>query len=32
MKVPSENYGSIGRHIMEKKQGSMKSHDWHMLM
>jgi hypothetical protein len=33
LKVPSEYCGSIGgRHIMEKKLGSMKSHDWHMLM
>jgi hypothetical protein len=31
-KMPSEYCGSIGRHIMEKKLGSMKSHDWHMLM
>jgi len=32
LKVPSEYCNSIGRHIMEKKLGLMKSHDWHMLM
>jgi hypothetical protein len=32
LKVPSEYYDLTGRHIMEKKLGSMKSHDWHMLM
>jgi hypothetical protein len=32
LKVPSKYCGSIGKHIMEKKLRSMKSHDWHMLM
>ncbi len=32
LKVPLKYYGLIRRHIMEKKFGSMKSHDWHMLM
>ncbi len=32
MKVPTDYCGAIGKHIMDKKLGSMKSHDWHALM
>ncbi len=32
MKVPT-NYGvSFAKHVADKKLGSMKSHDYHMLM
>jgi hypothetical protein len=32
LKVPTDYCGALGKHIMEKKLGSMKSHDWHFLM
>jgi hypothetical protein len=32
LKVPTNYYDSLGKHIMDKKLGLMKSHDWHVLM
>jgi hypothetical protein len=32
LKVPTDYYATLGKHIMEKKLSSMKSHDWHVLM
>jgi hypothetical protein len=32
LKVPTNYCGSLGKHIMDKKLGLMKSHDWHVLM
>jgi hypothetical protein len=32
LKVPTDYYGALGKHIMENKLGSMKSHDWAFLM
>jgi hypothetical protein len=32
LKVPTDYCGSLGKHIMDKKLGLMKSHDWHVLM
>ncbi len=32
LKVPIDYCGSLGKHIMDKKLGLMKSHDWHVLM
>jgi len=32
VKVPTNYCGAIGKHIMDKKLGSMKSLDWHVLM
>jgi hypothetical protein len=31
LKVPSD-YSAMGKHVMDKKLGNMKSHDWHVLM
>ncbi len=32
LKVPSNYCGALGKHIMDRKLGLMKSHDWHLLM
>jgi hypothetical protein len=32
LKVPSNYCGALGKHIMDRKLGLMKSHDWHVLM
>ncbi len=32
LKVPTNYCGDLGKHIMEEKLSSMKSHDWHVLM
>jgi hypothetical protein len=32
LKVPSDYCGALGKHIMYRKLGLMKSHDWHVLM
>jgi hypothetical protein len=32
LKVPIDYCGSLGKHIVDKKLGLMKSHDWHVLM
>jgi hypothetical protein len=32
LKVPSDYCGTLGKHIMDRKLGLMKSHDWHVLM
>ncbi len=32
LKVPTDYGGALGKHIMAKRLGSMKSHDWHILM
>ncbi len=32
LKVPSDYCGALGKHIMDRKLGLMKSHDWHVLM
>ncbi len=32
LKVPSDYCSAVGKHVMDKKLGSMKSHDWHVLM
>jgi hypothetical protein len=32
LKVPIDYCGSLRKHIMDKKLGLMKSHDWHVLM
>jgi hypothetical protein len=32
LKVSTDYCGSLGKHIMDKKLGLMKSHDWHVLM
>jgi hypothetical protein len=32
LKVPSDYYSAMGKHVMDKKLGNMKSHDWHVLM
>ncbi len=32
LKVPSYYCGALGKHIMDRKLGLMKSHHWHMLM
>ncbi len=32
LKVPSNYCSVLGKHVMDKKLGNMKSHDWHVLM
>jgi hypothetical protein len=32
LKVPSDYCNAVGKHVMDKKLGNMKSHDWHVLM
>jgi len=32
LKMPSNYYSVVGKHVMDKKLGNMKSHDWHVLM
>jgi hypothetical protein len=32
LKVPSNYCNVVGKHVMDKKLGNMKSHDWHVLM
>ncbi len=32
LKVPSDYCGALGKHIMDRKLGLMKSHDWHVLI
>ncbi len=32
LKVPTYYCSSLGKHIMDKKLGLMKNHDWHVLM
>ncbi len=32
LKVPSDYCGALGKHIMDRKLGLMKSHYWHVLM
>ncbi len=32
LKVPSDYCSVVGKHVMDKKLGNMKSHDWHVLM
>jgi hypothetical protein len=32
LKLPLNYGGALGKHIMDKKFESMKSHDWHIMM
>jgi hypothetical protein len=32
LKVPLDYCSAVGKHVMDKKLGNMKSHDWHVLM
>jgi hypothetical protein len=32
MKLPIDYGASLGKHVVDKKLNSMKSHDYHMLM
>jgi hypothetical protein len=32
LKVPSAYCSAVGKHVMDKKLGNMKIHDWHVLM
>jgi hypothetical protein len=32
LKVPSDYCSAVGKHVMDKKLGNMKNHDWHVLM
>ncbi len=32
LKMPSDYCSAVGKHVMDKKMGNMKSHDWHVLM
>ncbi len=32
LKVPSDYYSAVGKHVMDKKLVSTKSHEWHVLM
>jgi len=32
LKAPSNYCSAMGKHIMDKKLGNMKNHDWHVLM
>jgi hypothetical protein len=32
LKVPSDYCSVVGKHVMDKKLGNMKSHGWHVLM
>jgi len=32
IKLPTDYGSSLAKHVVDKKLGSMKSHDYHMLM
>ncbi len=32
LKVPLDYCSAVGKHVMDKKLGNMKSHDWHVLI